>query len=84
MTEHLTENLLQRLEEKVLQHAEKMFALLAELETLRNENRMLKEAELHRAKKLEDILSLFGMESAAEPVHLSQTLNTVKPLLVQG
>ncbi|RDI44814.1 hypothetical protein [Aquicella lusitana] len=81
----MTENLLQKLEEK-------MMTLLSEVEDLRNEvqrlnqeNSSLKMEKENHTKKVQDLISLLDAINVVENTasHLNHNMTTVKPVLLQ-
>lgn len=79
----MTENLLQKLEEK-------MMLLLSEVESLRRENGSLKDANAslisereNHSKKLQDLISLFDAVNVSDSTAHSSNIAAMKPVLVQ-
>lgn len=85
----MTENLLQKLEEKLQKLDEKMMTLLAQIEDshkeiqrLTHENSLMRMERENHAKKLTDLISLLDTISAADNM-ISNVITPIKPVLVQ-
>lgn len=87
----MTENLLQKLEERTM-------SLITEVEDLRKENQQLR-SESHQLKterdkflqersnqeaKIKELIALLDAVSNLDMPSATQTMSTVKPMLVQG
>jgi len=80
----MTENLLQKLEERMMQLLTELEDARRELQCLNHENSFLKiERETH-SKKLADLLSLLDTIGSADNLIAGAAMPTMKPVLVQG
>ena len=87
----MTENLLQKLEEKLQKLDEKMMMLLTQIEDshgeiqrLTHENSLMRIERENHAKKLADLISLLDTISAADNMISNAMSPAMKPVLVQG
>ncbi len=71
----MTDDVFQKLEEK-------MVLLLSEVERLRKENSILKNEKELSGRKLQDLIALLDAVNTPEPVYVSN-LSVVKPIVVQ-
>jgi regulator of replication initiation timing len=80
----MTENLLQKLEEKMMVLLTELEDLRREIQRLNHENSFIRiERETH-AKKLADLISLLDTISSADNVMANVAVPSMKPVLVQG
>lgn len=82
----MPENLLQKLEEKMMMVISEVEELRKETHRLNQENSSLKTDKENHAKKLQDLISLLDTLSFTDNVLASSpaNLSAVKPLMVQG
>lgn len=79
----MTENLLQKLEEKMMLLVAEIEDARKEIENLTHENLALKSEKDRHSKKLNDLLSLLDVVEHDEPKIANSTHSTVTPLLVK-
>lgn len=80
----MTENLLQKLEDKMMMLLTEVEESRKELQRLAQENALLKMERENHTKKLDDLLSLLDTVSASDTLLLSAQSPVMKPVLVQG
>lgn len=82
----LTENLLYKLEEKMMALMSDAEGMRQQIQRLQQENATLKQEKENHTRKLQDLVSLFDSvnpaEQAAAPA--SQSYSTVMPIIAQG
>ena len=80
----MTENLLQKLEEKMMTLLSEVEDLRTEVERLGNENSSLRIERENHARKLQDLISLLDSISTFENTTVSTpNFTAVKPVLIQ-
>jgi regulator of replication initiation timing len=80
----MTENLLQKLEEKVMMLLTEIEESRREIQRLSHENSLLKIERENHAKKLTDLISLLDTVNAADSLLANVSAPAMKPVLVQG
>ena len=81
----MTENLLQKLEEKTMSVLGEVEELRKEVQHLQHENAALRNEKENNTRKLHDLISLLDTVAVNEaPVIYNANLSAVKPVLVQG
>lgn len=83
MTMNMTENLLQKLEEKMMTLLTEVEDLREELQRLSQENASLKMDRESHAKKLQDLILLLDTVSPTDTLATNPVISVVKPVLIQ-
>ncbi len=79
----MTENLLQKLEEKMMVLLTEVEDLREELQRLHQENTSLKMERESHGKKLQELILLLDTVSPSEVMATSTSISAVKPVLIQ-
>jgi regulator of replication initiation timing len=79
----MTENLLHKLEEKMMQLLSEVEDLRKEVQHLNHENAALKGERENHARKLQDLISLLDAVNTIETMSNAANLTAVKPMLLQ-
>ena len=80
----MTENLLYKLEEKIVTLLSEVEDLRNEVQKINHENAALKTERENHAKKLHDLISLLDSVSGPDNIMQKASLTIVEPLLNQG
>lgn len=80
----MTENLLQKLEEKMMMLLSEIEDARKEIHRLNHENTLLKIEKENHTTKLQDLISLLDTVNATDTLMASPALQAVKPVLIQG
>lgn len=81
----LTENLLYKLEEKMMQLMSEAEGLRHQLQRLQQENAAFRQEKENHTRKLQDLVSLLDSVNPSEHVSaVSQPFATVMPIIAQG
>lgn len=80
----MTENLLQKLEERMMMLLAEVEDSRRDIQRLTHENSLLKIERENHAKKLTDLISLLDTVNAADNMMASVMVHNMKPVLVQG
>jgi regulator of replication initiation timing len=80
----MTENLLSKLEEKIMTLLSEVEDLRKETQKLSHENSSLKIEKENHAKKLHDLISLLDVVNGTESMISKANLTVVEPISVQG
>ncbi len=80
----MTENLLQKLEEKMVLLLSEIEDSRKEIQRLNHENALLKTEKENHGKKLHDLISLLDTVGYTDTMMVNSTIQAVKPVLVQG
>ena len=80
----LTENLLYKLEEKMMLLLADVEGLRHQLQRVQQENSAMKQEKENHARKLQDLVSLLDSVNPSEVTPMSANYGIPKPMLVQG
>lgn len=80
----MTENLLQKLEEKMMMLLSEVEDLRKDVQRISHENSTLKFEKENNSKKLQDLISLLDSVSAMDSAMNNLNVSIPKPVLVQG
>lgn len=79
----MTENLLQKLEEKVMQLLAELEGMRKEMQRVNQENAAFKMERENHGKKLQDLIEMLDSLHTAEVPHLNASNAGFKPMLVE-